>query len=130
MQGTFLADEYIIKIEGKTYSGKCEDVTVTTQFEWADGSMEKSGWAFMLGMLCNSAEKYDEQGNSFISQNRGKDYKTGDKYRVDGDRIIMLNRTGGDRSESEVGVKTLKDNFLVLVTKDGSEMTIIYKKMD
>ena len=124
IQGTFIPSEYSAVIKGKAYEGKCADVTRTSKF---DGLSDMEAWG-IIGMA-HIAHKFDGE-EYYTSLNKGESFRyTMDTFKMNGDRVIMIDKYKNDIPESKSGLMTYKKGMLtVMHLSDAGQFVIAYKK--
>ena len=124
IQGSLIPSEYSAAIKGKTFEGKCADVTKTSKF---DGLDDMSAWG-IIG-LTYMAFKFDGE-DYYTSLNRGDSFKYSmDTFKMNGDRVVMIDKYKNEIPESKSGLMTYKNNMLtVLYYNEAGQITITYKK--
>jgi hypothetical protein len=130
IDGTFIADEYDVLIDGKIFKGKCADVKLETKF---DGLDEMT--AFGIKVACQMGHKFDG-GDYYVSMNGGESFRYSvDEYKMDGDRVVLL-KPGGQVELSERdagGLLSYKHGILSAVMTmpgSGDRIVIIFKKRE
>ena len=124
IQGIFIPSEYSATINGKTYEGKCADVTKETTFDGLDKMS-----AFGLIVLISRAFKFDGE-DFYTSLNKGGSFQYSfDTFKMNGDRVIMIDKYKNEIPESKSGLMTYKNDILTILNyAENGQVTITYKK--
>ena len=119
-----LFSQYSAVIKGRTYEGKCADLSKTSKI---DGLSDMDAWGLIIAS--HLAYKFD-QGEYYNSLNRGESFKYSmDTYRMDGDRVVMVDKYGNDIPEKKSGLMTYRNGMLTILhySEDG-QITITYRR--